>query len=151
MTNRKAPTMTTNDRFDPDPLTAARLRAGDADRERTADELRRAHADGRIDADELADRIGRCYEARTFGELQRLTADLVRPERRGTLERFDHGRRYPRHRLRIVLAAIAAVWVLAVASGSGAGHAHPHPHVFGFLLVLAFAFLVTRLVRAVRA
>ena len=49
------------------------------------------------------------------------------------------------------LCAIAALWMLGVASGAAAGHAHPHPHVFGFLLVLAFAFLVTRLVRAVRA
>jgi hypothetical protein len=151
MTNRKAPTMTTNDPFNSDLLAAARLRAGDADRERTADELRRAHADGRIDSDELAERIGRCYESKTFGELQRLTADLLGPERRGSLQRFDHGGRHPRHRLRIALAAIAAVWVLAVVSGAAAGHAHPHPHVFGFLLVLAFAFLVTRLVRAVRA
>jgi Domain of unknown function (DUF1707) len=148
MTNRKAPTMTTNDRFDLDQLAAARLRAADADRERTADELRRAHSDGRIDSDELAERIGRCYEARTFGELQRLTGDLVRPERPGSLARLHHG---GRRRWRIALAAIAAVWVLAVAIGGGARHAHPHPPVFAFLLVLAFAFLVTRLVRAVRA
>jgi Domain of unknown function (DUF1707) len=151
MTNRKAPTMTIDDHFDSDRLPAARLRAGDADRERTADELRRAHADGRIDADELAERVGRCYESRTFGELQRLTADLLGPERRRTLERFDRGGRHPRHGLRIALAAIAALWVLSVASGAAAGHAHPHPHVFAFLVVLGFAFLITRLVRAVRA
>jgi Domain of unknown function (DUF1707) len=151
MTNRKAPTMSTNDRFDFDDLAAARLRAGDADRERTADELRRAHGDGRIDSDALAERIGRCFEARTFGDLERLTSDLAGPERRGSLPRFDRGRRHPRHLLRIALAAIAALWVLSVASGAAAGHAHPHPHAFAFLLVLAFAFLVTRLVRAVRA
>jgi Domain of unknown function (DUF1707) len=151
MTNRKASTMTINDRLHPDQLAAARLRAGDADRERTADELRRAHVDGRIDSDELFERIGRCYEAKTFGELQRLTADLLGPERRGSLQRFDHGGRHPRQRLRVGLAAIAALWVLAVAVGGAAGHAHPHPHAFAFLVVLAFAFLVTRLVRAVRA
>jgi Domain of unknown function (DUF1707) len=139
--------MTTHDRFEFDQVGAARLRAGDADRERTADELRRAHTDGRIDSDELAERIGRCYEARTYAELQRLTADLVRPERSGSLARFDHG---GRHRWRIALAAIAAVWVLAVAIGAR-GHAHPHPPVFALLVVLAFAFLVTRLVHAVRA
>jgi hypothetical protein len=137
--------MTTNDHFAPDRLPAARLRAGDADRERTADELRRAHTDGRIDADELAERIGRCYESRTFGELQQLTADLVTPEPHGSLPRLAHG---GRRRLRIALAAIAALWVLAVASGA---HAHPHPPVFSLLLLLVFAFLATRLVRAVRA
>jgi hypothetical protein len=125
---------------------ASRRRGPRANRRRAAPR----HADGRIDSDELAERIGRCYESRTFGELQRLTADLLVPERRGSLQRLDHGGRHPRHRLRIAVAAIVALWVLAVASGAAAGHAHPHPHVFGFLLVLAFAFLVTRLVRAVR-
>jgi hypothetical protein len=148
MTDRKAPTMTTHDRFDPDHPAAARLRAGDVDRERTADELRRAHSDGRLDSDELGERIGRCYEARTYGELQRLTADLLGPERRGSLQRLGRGG----HRSwRIALAAIAAVWVLAAAIGGRAGHAHPHPPVLAFLVVLAFAFLVTRLVHAVRA
>jgi Domain of unknown function (DUF1707) len=143
--------MTTNHPFDSDELAATRLRAGDADRERTADELRRAHTDGRIDSDELAERIGRCYESRMYGELQRLTADLLRPEPRGSLQRFDRNGRHPRHRLRVALAAIAAVWVLAVASGTAAGRAHPHPHAFALLLVLAFAFLISRLVHAVRA
>jgi hypothetical protein len=150
MTNRKAATMTTHDPFDSDPLASARLRAGDADRERTADELRRAHTDGRIDSDELSERIGRCYESRTYGELQRLTADLVRPERRGSLHPYQGGR-FPRHRLQIALAAIAALWVVAVAAHGGPGHAHLHPHPFAFLVLLAFAFLITRLVRAVRA
>ena len=141
--------MTTHERFEPDLPTTARLRAGDADRERTADELRRAHADGRIDADELAERIGRCYGARTFGELQRLTADLLTPERHRSLRRFefDHGHQL----LRIALTVIAALWALAFVAGTGAAAGHHHPHPSAFLVVLVFAFLVTRLIRAVRA
>jgi len=145
--------MTTNDHGNLEQLAAARVRAGDADRERTADELRRAHVDGRIDSDELSERIGRCYQSKTFGELQRLTSDLVAPVPRGGLQPSHRRGRHPRQRLRIALAAIAAMWVLAVATQGAAGHAHPHPHafVFAFLLVLAVAFLVSRLVHAVRA
>jgi hypothetical protein len=52
------------------------LRAGDADRERSVAELRRHHLDGRLDAAELEERLGRAYAARTLGELAALFADL---------------------------------------------------------------------------
>ncbi|BAJ30561.1 DUF1707 SHOCT-like domain-containing protein [Kitasatospora setae] len=55
---------------------AAELRASDADRERVADLLRDAYAEGRLTADEHAERIGIAYAARTFGELEPLTRDL---------------------------------------------------------------------------
>jgi len=38
--------------------------------------LRAAAADGRLDPDELDERLGRAYAARTLGELAPLTADL---------------------------------------------------------------------------
>lgn len=52
------------------------LRAGDSDREEFADFLRRNHSDGRLDSEEFAARIDRCYDAKTFGELQQLVVDL---------------------------------------------------------------------------
>lgn len=52
------------------------IRASDAEREAVGQRLRAAHADGRIDSDELQERIGRCYSARTTGELSALVADL---------------------------------------------------------------------------
>src|SRR4051794_26993465 len=52
------------------------LRASDADRERVADALRRHHLDGRLDTDELQERLDRCYAARTTGALAPLLADL---------------------------------------------------------------------------
>src|SRR4051794_33810690 len=52
------------------------LRASDADRERVAAALRRHHVDGRLDTDELQERLGACYAARTLGELEPLLADL---------------------------------------------------------------------------
>ncbi len=52
------------------------LRAGDTDREEFADFLRRNHVDGRLDSEEFAARIDRCYDAKTIGELQQLVSDL---------------------------------------------------------------------------
>jgi hypothetical protein len=57
-------------------------RAGDADRERVAAVLRDAHAEGRIDVDELTQRLDATYRAKTFGELAVLTADLPTPRSR---------------------------------------------------------------------
>ncbi len=55
------------------------LRASDADRERTADVLRRSAGDGRLDPEELDERLTRAYSARTTGELTELTRDLPPP------------------------------------------------------------------------
>ncbi|MFJ1794362.1 DUF1707 SHOCT-like domain-containing protein [Kitasatospora griseola] len=55
---------------------AGELRAADADRERVADLLRDAYAEGRLTVDEHAERIEAAYNARTFGELEPLTRDL---------------------------------------------------------------------------
>lgn len=55
------------------------LRASDADRERVISLLGEAAADGRLTADEHADRTERAYRARTLGELAGLTTDLAPP------------------------------------------------------------------------
>ncbi|MGK5732215.1 DUF1707 SHOCT-like domain-containing protein [Streptomyces sp. URMC 124] len=52
------------------------LRASDADRDRTAGILRDALGEGRITAEEHAERIGAVYRARTLGELEPLVGDL---------------------------------------------------------------------------
>ncbi len=52
------------------------LRVSDADRERTADLLRRHAGEGRLDPEELDERLTRAYAARTAGELAELTRDL---------------------------------------------------------------------------
>lgn len=41
--------------------------------------LAAAASDGRLTADEHAERVSRAYEAKTLGDLARLTTDLVRP------------------------------------------------------------------------
>jgi Domain of unknown function (DUF1707) len=55
------------------------LRASDTDRDRVVALLAEAAADGRLAADEHADRVSRAYSARTLGELAALTADLTAP------------------------------------------------------------------------
>ncbi len=66
------------------------LRASDADREQVAERLRNATGEGRLLADELEERLGAVFAARTYGELDAVVADLPRrdvPERRGAPRR----------------------------------------------------------------
>ncbi|GAA2224578.1 DUF1707 domain-containing protein [Streptomyces indiaensis] len=52
------------------------LRASDADREKVADILRDALAEGRLDMEEFEERLDATYKARTYGELAPITRDL---------------------------------------------------------------------------
>jgi Domain of unknown function (DUF1707) len=52
------------------------LRAGDSDRQRVAERLRRAHDEGRLDLDEFDERVTAAWAARTYGDLDALTTDL---------------------------------------------------------------------------
>jgi hypothetical protein len=52
------------------------LRASDADRDAVAERLRQAAVEGRLDADELEERLHAALRSRTYGELDRLLADL---------------------------------------------------------------------------
>ena len=109
------------------PEPSGGLRASDAERERVAEALRRHHLDGRIDTDELQERLERCYAARTGGELAALLADLPgeAPPRR-THPRAGH--------VRWPLAAAVVVVLLAFATVGAVAHGHPGP--FPFLAVL---------------
>src|SRR5215212_3846480 len=52
------------------------LRASDADRESIVAQLREHGAAGRLDVEELEQRVGAAYAARTYGELRALLGDL---------------------------------------------------------------------------
>ncbi|NUK33550.1 DUF1707 and DUF2154 domain-containing protein [Streptomyces lunaelactis] len=52
------------------------IRASDADRDRIADILRDALAEGRLDPEEHSERIDAVYRAKTVGELEPLVRDL---------------------------------------------------------------------------
>ncbi len=58
-----------------------RMRAADADRERVAEQLRSAHADGRLDLAEYDERVQQAWAARTYGDLDALTVDLPQARR----------------------------------------------------------------------
>jgi len=52
------------------------LRISDTDRDRAAEVLREAHAEGRISIDELDERLTSVYSAKTFADLVPVTRDL---------------------------------------------------------------------------
>lgn len=66
-----------------DPVRRDTHRASDADRETVAGDLRDAFSEGRLDYEEYESRLDEVWQAKTYGELDRLTADLPQPlERR---------------------------------------------------------------------
>jgi hypothetical protein len=104
------------------------LRASDAERESTVTLLRKHGADGRIDVDELEQRVGAAYQARTRGDLVGLLDDLPRPQTTATRAVQPAWRRHGHHewglfvRVSLLLVAIWAVtgagvfwpaWVMA--------------------------------------
>ena len=79
--------------------------AADVERERTVGTLRRAYLEGRLGADEFAERAGRALEARTTGELRTLVRDLP------WLADVVAGARTLAVRL-VVLAALGVAWLV---------------------------------------
>ncbi|MEV7087313.1 DUF1707 domain-containing protein [Streptomyces sp. NPDC093085] len=73
------------------PAEPASLRASDADRDRIADILKEALAEGRLDAEEHGERIDAVYRAKTVGELEPLVRDLPAPGTDGHPARPAHG------------------------------------------------------------
>lgn len=61
---------------DGDLVPPGELRASYADRDRVAEQLRIAAGDGRLDAEELDQRLEKALTARTYAELTALTRDL---------------------------------------------------------------------------
>jgi hypothetical protein len=86
-------------------------RASDADRERVADRLRQAAAEGRLLAHELEERIHAALRAKTYGELDAVVADLpggaVAGRPRG------RGREFVVHHPGLAVAAVVAVALVA--------------------------------------
>ena len=58
------------------------LRASDADRDSAVQRLRQAAVEGRLESYELEERVDAALRARTYGELDRLLADLPQPPTR---------------------------------------------------------------------
>ncbi len=60
----------------PERPDAGQLRVSDADRHRVAELLREAAGEGRLDLDELDERLAAAYAAKTYADLVPITADL---------------------------------------------------------------------------
>ncbi|RII19749.1 hypothetical protein DSC45_07035 [Streptomyces sp. YIM 130001] len=58
------------------------IRASDADRDRVAERLRDAMAEGRLSLEEFEERLEETYQARTYRELEPITRDLPAPQER---------------------------------------------------------------------
>ena len=68
-------------------MVHGQIRASDAERDAVAARLHAAAAEGRLEPDELDERVGVALAARTRGELARLVADLPRSARRARPQR----------------------------------------------------------------
>ena len=95
------------------------LRAADADRDAVAETLRAEHLAGRLDTDELQERIERCYAAKSYADLDALLADLpgheATPRARTGSRRARRFAFMPLLPLLIVALALShgrAVWLL---------------------------------------
>jgi hypothetical protein len=89
------------------------LRASDADREAVAERLRHAAVEGRLEPDELEERLHVALRARTYGDLRRVLADL--PARSMACERGGAAAR-PAARAAVVVALRVAVTLAIVAA-----------------------------------
>jgi hypothetical protein len=98
--------------LDAAPRREPTLRASDSDREQVVTELREHGAAGRLDVEELEQRIGSAYTARTHGELQTLVADLPRRRVAPARGRDWHGSHDWRSFF-AVNALLVAIWAVS--------------------------------------
>jgi Flp pilus assembly protein TadB len=102
-------------------MDARRMRVSDSERERVAQFLREQSLEGRLDHEELEDRIGGAYRAKTAGELQDLIEDLphrrvaAAPARRPAPRRRQNGP----HPLAIAGMVLLALLVLPTLAAGG--------------------------------
>jgi hypothetical protein len=94
------------------------LRASDADREAVAERLRHAAVEGRLEPDELEQRLHLAFRARTYGELNPLLADLPAKPVRWEPPRRDLalGRLALIYALRAIVALTALAAIVAFAA-----------------------------------
>ena len=92
------------------------MRTSQAERDRVVDRLRTHAAEGRLEVEELEQRIEDALSARTHGDLQAVEADLPAPESRRPRRR--------RHPLRRHFVAVSLLLVVIWAA-TGAGYFWP--------------------------
>ena len=141
--------MTGNTAADRITVERAGLRVSDAERDAVADALAEHLKDGRLDAAEFDERVGRAVTARTRGDLDRLLADLPRP----APEPPPAARRQPGWPLPLV-PIVFLVIVMAVAGAAhrgGGAHAGWALWWFSWWLIPIGIFTARRVLRGDRA
>jgi Domain of unknown function (DUF1707) len=88
------------------------VRAADSDREAVTERLRTAAAEGRLEPDELEDRLHTALRARTYGELDRVLSDL--PARVAWDRRIAVGLPSARTAIAVAIRVSVALMVLAL-------------------------------------
>ena len=94
------------------------LRASDADREAVAERLRHAAVEGRLEPEELEERLHAALRGRTYGDLRRLLGDLPAKPMAWERQRADvmpaaRGALAVAMRVAIVLAVVIVVLTVA--------------------------------------
>ena len=103
----------------------AGLRASDGDRERTVERLRDHAGEGRLEMEELEQRIQSALAARTTGELEALVGDLPR-------ERSGGSRRHGRREAELRAFAAVSLMLIAIWAFTGMGYFWPIWPVLGW-------------------
>ena len=118
-------------------MTAPRMRAGTTDRQSAVDGLTRHFTEGRLDAGEFDERVGRAYAATHLDELPPLFADL--PEDRPRRGPGSQARRPgPDH-----AGAFSATGGPGPWSGPHRPRFHRPPRILPVLVVLALLFSIS--------
>jgi hypothetical protein len=93
------------------------LRASDADRERVAEQLRDALAEGRLDMEEFEERLEATFKARTYKELAPITRDLPGSEAVAPLSMVKQPVAGGAWADRIVGGEGSSTWAVAIMAG----------------------------------
>jgi hypothetical protein len=117
------------------------MRASDADRDAVLAELSEHFQAGRLTADELEERTGQALQARTLGDLARLTADLPSSARPAGGAVTRPGGRWP---LAPVVLGLVAVGVVASAFLDTGPAAHGLHVLWLILVVVLVARMLAR-------
>jgi Domain of unknown function (DUF1707) len=127
-----------------------RIRVSDADRDRVTARLREHFAEGRLTSDELDERVTATLNARTFGDLKTVLADLPEPGTvapqpwQSTPPRVTRAAYPHRHRPRLLPLVLIALILALVLPGAGLAFFT----LFKIMLLVWLAFCLTGIIAA---
>lgn len=120
------------------PIPAA-LRASDEDRERLVDELNEHAVAGRLDTDELEDRLQSAYAARTTAELDALRRDLPVTPRQTALSHALRRSQLTRRMLQEAGGSLGLFIVCTIIWAASGAHGQFWPVWLLIVVVMTFA------------